>query len=100
MKEKPYEERRQELISHFIKHTIWVFANEIKQNYPYDLSQADISPYKDALRGQLRIPAYPVTDEEFDDIINEINNKLEEFVKYLILEDEKKKEELRNKYSR
>lgn len=93
-KEKSYEERKQELINHFISHTIWVFANEIKQSYPYDISQADISKYKNALRGQLNIPAYPITDEEFEKIINIVNNKLREFVSQLILDDEKKRNQL------
>ena len=92
--EKSYDERKQELINHFISHTIWFFANEIKQSYPYDMSQADISQYKNALRGQLNIPAYPITDEEFEKIINIINNKLREFVSQLILDDEKKRNQL------
>ena len=94
--EKTYDERKQELINHFISHTIWVFANEIKQSYPYDMSQPDISQYKNALRGQLNIPAYPITDEEFEEIINKINSKLREFVSQLILEDEKKRNQLSN----
>ena len=100
-KEKTYNERKQELINHFINHTVWVFANEIKQSYPYpyDLSYADISQYKDALRPQLNIPAYPVSDEEFDEIISIINNRLKEFVSQLILDDEKKRNELLNNTS-
>ena len=54
------------------------------------MSKADISQYKNALRGQLNIPAYPITDEEFEEIINKINNTLREFVSQLILDDEKK----------
>ena len=94
--ENTYEERKKELINHFISHTIWVFTNEIKKNYPYDLSQADISQYKEALRAQLNIPAYPISDEEFDGIINMINEKLKEFVIYLISNDKNKKNELSN----
>ncbi len=94
--EKTYNERKQELINHFINHTIWVFANEIKQSYPYDISQADITQYKDSLRGQLSIPAYPISDEEFDVIIDTINNHLKEFVIQLIIEDEQKRNPINN----
>lgn len=94
--EKTYEERKQELINHFISHTIWIFANEIKQSYPYDMSQADISQYKNALRGQLNIPKYPITDDEFEEIINIINDELREFVSKLILDDQKKRNQLSN----
>ena len=96
MKEKTYNERKQELINHFISHWIWVYATEIKQNYPYSLRKVDISKDKDALMGSLNIPAYPITDEEFDEIIGIINNKLNEFVSYLILEDQKKNQEKDN----
>ncbi len=94
--EKSYHERKQELINHFITHTLWVFINEINQSYPYDLSQADISQYKNTLRCQLNIPAYPITDEEFDEIINKINIQLKEFVTKLIIDDEKKRNQLNN----
>ena len=97
--EKTYEERKKELINHFINHTIWVFTNEIKQSYPYDISMADLSPYKDALRGQLNIPAYPISDEEFDEIIDKISDYLKRFVNYLILEDEKKRIQLSDSVS-
>ena len=89
MEEKTYDERKQELIDHFISHWIWVYATEIKQNYPYGLGKIDISKDKDGLRGSLNVPAYPITDEEFDEIINTINCKLNEFVSYLILEKQK-----------
>lgn len=89
-----YNERKQQLINNFVNHNFWVFSNEIKQSYPYDLSQADISEYKEALRAQLNIPAFPITDEEFDEIINRINRRLRVFVEELIKEDEKQRSAL------
>lgn len=95
--EKTTAERKQQIIDNFINHYLWVYANEIKQNYyPYDISQADISKDKDSLRGALRIPAYPISDEEYDEIFNKLSDKVKEFVTQLILEDEKKRSELRN----
>lgn len=95
--EKTTDERKQQIIDNFINHYLWVYANEIKQSYyPYDMSQADISKDKDSLRGTLRIPAYPISDEEYDEIFNKLSDKVKEFVTQLILEDEKKRSELRN----
>lgn len=88
------EQIKQRLIDNFINHTVWVYSSEIMKSYPYDLSQADISKDKDGLRGSLMIPGYPVSDEEYDTIINTINEKLKEFTSRLILEDEKKRLDL------
>ena len=95
--EKTTDERKQQIIDNFINHYLWVYANEIKQNYyPYDISQADISKDKDSLRYALMIPAYPISDEEYDEIFSKLSDKVKEFVTQLILEDEKKRSELRN----
>lgn len=94
--EKTTAERKQQIIDNFINHYLWVYANEIKQSYPYDISQADISKDKDSLRGALRIPAYPISDEEYDEIFNKLSGRLKDFVTQLILKDEKKRNELSN----
>lgn len=95
--EKTTAERKQQIINNFINHYLWVYANEIKQRYyPYDMSLADISKDKESLRGALMIPAYPISDEEYDEIFNQLSEKVKEFVAQLIIEDEKKRSELRN----
>lgn len=82
------EKRKKEIINQFINHTTYIFVEKIYNSYPYRMEDADISSYKELFKSQLNIPMYPISDEEWDWIISEINARLEKIVTQLIKECE------------
>ncbi len=89
-----YLKRKNQIINNFINSTTMDFANKIYSTYPYSLEYSNVSSYREHFKSIFQIPAYPITEEEWDIIIEQINQKLSVFVNELIKEDKIKRESL------
>ena len=89
-----YLKRKNQIINNFINSTAMDFANKIYSTYPYSLEYSNVSSYREHFKSIFQIPAYPITEEEWDVIIEQINQKLSAFVNELIKEDKIKRESL------
>lgn len=49
------------------------FANKIYSTYPYSLEYSNVSSYREYFKSIFQIPAYPITEKEWDIIIEQIN---------------------------
>lgn len=87
-RQKEHLKRKQEIINTFINTTVIDFVNKIYRTYPYSLKDADVSSYKEHFKSIYNISGYPISDEEWNMIINQINKKLFDFVNALIEEDQ------------
>lgn len=86
--DEEYLKRKQQIMDNFINSTVMDFANKIYRTYPYSLKDADVSSYKEHFKSIYHIPRYPISDEEWDMIIEQINKKLFKIVNMLIKEDQ------------
>lgn len=86
--------RKKQIIDNFISSTVWDFANKIYSTYPYSLEYSNVSSYRQHFKSIFQIPAYPITEEEWDVIIDQINKKLASFVNALLKDDEEKRANL------
>lgn len=89
-----YLKRKNQIINNFINSTTMDFANKIYSTYPYSLEYSNVSSYREHFKSIFQIPAYPIAEEEWDIIIEQINQKLSAFVNELIKEDKIKRESL------
>ena len=71
-----YLKREKQIIDNFINSTTVDFANKICSTYPYSLEYSDVSPYREHFKSIWQIPAYPISEEEWDIIIEQINKNL------------------------
>lgn len=91
--EEQYLKKKEELINNWINSTTMDFANKIYKTYPYSYADADVSSYKEHFKSIYNIPRYPISDKEWDMIIERINEKLYSFVDALIKEERLKRGE-------
>ena len=82
------------LVSQEVYSTTVDFANKICSTYPYSLEYSDVSPYREHFKSIWQIPAYPISEEEWDIIIEQINKNLSNFVDLLIKEDQLERKKL------
>ncbi len=92
-----YLKRKKRIIDNFINSTTVDFANKICSTYPYSLEYSDVSPYREHFKSIWQIPAYPISEEEWDIIIEQINKNLSNFVDLLIKEDQLERKKLISK---
>ena len=87
-KDEEYSKRKKQIINNFINSTVMDFANKIYSTYPYSLEYSNVSSYKEYFKSIFQIPAYHLSEEEWNKIIDQINEKLGKFVDALIKDDE------------
>ena len=97
-KDKEYLERKSLIINNFINSTAYDFASKICSTYPYSLEYSNVNSYKEHFKQIFQIPTYPISEEEWNMIIEKINDILKTFVTQITTDDEIKRANLKEYY--